>query len=144
MERRREGEEHKASSSDIEPKELLRATISQSEPSAVARNLPSAPALVNEDFHSPTATHTAPRAGAENDHVYPTTSQLTLTEDNSLVGSGSPLTVAKAAAILRLQQLTAQSALSFDEDQFSTLGSEYSTLPRMSSTPSKSLAGTHA
>lgn len=73
----------------------------------------------------PSERHPSSRVEPEENQVYPTTSMLTLTEDGSLIGSGSPLTVAKAAAIQHLHRLVAQSALPYDEDN--TSGSEGST-----------------
>ena len=74
----------------------------------------------------------------EENQVYPTTSTLTLTEDESFIGSGSPLTVAKAASLQHLHRMLAQSVLSYDDERFSASGSECSTDIHFASTRSKS------
>ena len=65
--------------------------------------------------------------------VYPTNSLLTLTEDSSFLGSGSPLTVAKAATIQHLHRLAAQ----YKIEHGSISGSEASTNMRFNSASSK-------
>ena len=61
--------------------------------------------------------HPPPEPDSE---VHPTNSLLTLTEDGSFLGCGSPLTVDKVAAIQHLHKL----ALQYDIDHVSTSGSE--------------------
>ena len=63
--------------------------------------------------------------------VQPTNSLLTLTEDESFLGSGSPLTVDKVAAVQHLHRL----ALQYDIGMNS--GSESSTIIRLSSASSE-------
>ena len=65
--------------------------------------------------------------------VQPTNSLLTLTEDGSFLGSGSPLTVDRVAAIQHLHRL----ALQYDIDRMSTSGSDSSTNIRLSLASSK-------
>lgn len=71
--------------------------------------------------------------GAGENGVHNTNSLLTLTEDGSFLGSGSPLTVDKAAAIQHLHRL----ALQYDTDRMSISGSEGSTNLRLSLSSSK-------
>ena len=65
--------------------------------------------------------------------VQPTNSLLTLTEDGSFLGSGSPLTVDRVAAVQHLHRL----ALQYDIDRMSTSGSDSSTNIRLSMASSK-------
>ena len=71
--------------------------------------------------------------GTGENGVHNTNSLLTLTEDGSFLGSGSPLTVDKAAAIQHLHRL----ALQYDTDRMSMSGSEGSTNLRLSLSSSK-------
>ena len=66
---------------------------------------------------------------AGNEEVHPTNSVLTLTEDGSLLGAGSPLTVDRVAAVQHLHRL----ALQYDTERASISGSERSTDLRLSS-----------
>lgn len=77
--------------------------------------------------------HPSSRAEPEESVAYPTNSMLTL---DSFVSAGSPLTVAKVAAIQHLHALAEESALPYNVDHISTLseGSTYMNLTSASST----------
>lgn len=62
--------------------------------------------------------HSSSRAEPEETVAYPTNSMLTL---DSFISAGSPLTVAKAAAMQHLHTLAEESALPYNEDHISTL-----------------------
>ena len=65
--------------------------------------------------------------------MYPTNSGISLTEDGSFLGSGSPLTVAKAAVIQHLHRL----GVHYEDEHGSTSGSECSNNVCLASTSSK-------
>ena len=94
-------------------------------------------AEVNETKNNPAPSGTDHQ---EETDVYPTNSLLTLTEDSSLLGSGSPLTVAKAAAIQHLHRLASH----YNIGHGSVSGSEASTNMRFSSASSKKFANNHS
>lgn len=76
--------------------------------------------------------HPTSRAEPEDSVAYPTNSMLTL---DSFISTGSPLTVAKAAAIQHLHKLAEESTLLYNEDHLSTFseGSTYMNLTSASS-----------